>query len=168
MKFLIASVFVALSAVAQAKMVRMAIITSEFDKNVSEYFLESDDATNELLTLRYVTTMPNGGIFEDVTLTVEQIITQGAVLVERNGHQVVRLELENFDVKKGGTFKLNYLYNGVTGTRHVKRFVLKVVGGGFLLFDNDKRTNRMYLEANYVRVFGVVGVKNIKASFVEE
>ncbi len=121
MKIFITALSILLSTLAHAKVVRMAVITSEFDKNYSEYFLETDDRTNELLTVRFITTMPNGGIFEDVTLNAEQIITQGAVLVERNGHQVVRLELENFDVLKGGTFKLNHLYNGINGSRQLKR-----------------------------------------------
>jgi hypothetical protein len=168
MKILVTALFILLSSLAQAKVVRMAVITSEFDKNYSEYFLESDDRTNKLLTVRFVTTMPNGAIFEDVTLNAEQIIAEGAVLVERNGYEVVKLELENFDPLKGGTFKLNHLYNGITGSRQVKRFVLNLVGSEFLLFDNGKRTNRMYLEANDHRVFGVIGVRAIKSSFVQE
>ncbi len=168
MKTLVTAFFILVSTLAQGKVVRMAVITSEFDKNYSEYFLETDDRTNELLTVRYVTTMPNGGIFEDVSLSAQQIISQGAVLVERNGYQVVRLELENFDVLKGGTFKLNHLYNGITGSRQVKRLVLNLVGDEFHLFDNGKRCNRMYLEANDHRVFGFVGVRSIKTSYAQE
>ncbi len=168
MKMTVVALFILLTNLAYGKVVRMAVITSEFDKNYSEYFIETDDLTNELLTVRFVTTMPNGGIFEDVTLPAQQIITQGAVLVERNGYEVVRLELENFDVLKGGTFKLNHLYNGVTGSRVVKRFVLNLVGTEYQLFDNGKRANRMYLVANDHRVFGIIGVRSIKSSYVQE
>jgi hypothetical protein len=144
---------------------KLAVITSEFDQNVTDYFLETNDQ-NMIISMRYVTTMPNGGIFEDVSVPVERVINDGIVIVERNGLEAVRLELENFDLKKGGVVKLNYLFNGVSGIRRLKRFTLKPDNQQYNLFDQDNnRVNKMFLEANRVRIFGVVGIKTILTSF---
>jgi len=144
---------------------KLAVITSEFDQNVTDYFLETNDR-DMIISMRYVTTMPNGGIFEDVSVPVERVINDGIVIVERNGLEAVRLELENFDLKKGGVVKLNYLFNGVSGIRRLKRFTLKSDNQQYNLFDQDNnRVNKMFLEANRVRIFGVVGIKTILTSF---
>jgi hypothetical protein len=112
--------------------------------------------------------MPDGDIFEDVSVSAERAMSDGIVIVERNGLQVVKLELEKFDVSFGGMIKLNYLFNGVTGKRSEKRLFLKLEQQQFMLFDQDnKRLNTMFLEANRVRIFGIVGVKSILTSFIQ-
>lgn len=166
MKSLLTTVFLFLSFAVQAEQIRLAVITSEFDKNVTDYYAITNDQ-GEIDSMRYVTTMPNGGIFEDVLLPAERVMKEGAVLVERDGRQVVRLEVENFSLATGGTLKLNYLFSGVTGARHVKRLSVKKQDR-FRLYEGEKEINRLFLEANYSRVFGIVGVRSIQTSFAQE
>lgn len=166
MKTLFLTLLITLSLNIQAEEIRLAVITSEFDKNVTDYYVITDDQ-GHVDSMRYVTTMPNGGIFEDVTLPAERVMKEGAVLVERNGHQAVRLEVENFSLITGGTIKLNYLFSGVTGARHIKRLTLKIQDR-FRLYDADKEVNRLFLEANYSRIFSIVGVRSIQTSFSQE
>lgn len=148
-----------------AKVTKIAVITSEFDQNVTDYFIETDEK-NVIVSMRYVTTMPNGGVFEDVSVTAERAMAEGIVVVERNGYEAVRLELENFDLTNGGIVKLNYLFNGMTGTRREKRLILKLNQDEFILFNlNNNPVNKMFLEANRLRVVGIVGVKSILTSF---
>jgi hypothetical protein len=152
----------------EAKVYRLAIITSEFDNDKTNYFLETDE-TNSIVNMRYVTVQPNGGIYEDVTLPAERVMTEGAILVQRDGLVAVRLEVENFDLKIGGVIKLNYLYNGVLGVRHIKKLMLKEVDGEFALHElNEDRVNRLFLEANRNRVLGIIGIKSVMTSFVPE
>lgn len=160
---LILALFV-FSLTASAKIIKMAVITSEFDKNYTDYYLETDE-NNKLESMRYITTMPNGGIFEDITVTADQAMKDGAVIVEREGRQVVRLELQNFDMKKGGTIILDYLFNGATNNRRTKKLFLDNKNGEFILLDNGKRVNRLFLVANWIRVLGVVGVYEIQSSY---
>lgn len=167
MKAIFAVLMLTLTFTVQAKVMKMAVITSEFDKNVRDYYLETDNQ-NRIHSLRYVTTMPNGAIIEDVTVTPEQVMESGVVVFEHNGYKAVILEVENFNVATGGTIKLNYLYSGVTGARQARRYSLKLVKDEFLLFDQDKRVNRMFFEVNRSRVLGIIGVKNIVTSFVQE
>jgi hypothetical protein len=149
-----------------AEEIRLAVITSEFDKNITDFFMITDNQ-RQVESIRYVTNMPNGGIFEDVTVAAEIVIKEGIILVERNGHQAVRLEVENFSLMTGGTIKLNYLFSGITGTRQIKRLNLKMKDR-FRLYDADNEVNRLFLEANWSRFFGVVGVKSIQTSFIHE
>lgn len=164
MKSLIAFLFIFLAVNVHAKQINMAVITSEFDQNTRNYYLEIDDK-NEIHSMRYVTSLPNGGILEDDTITPEQVMESGVVLFEHRGYNAVILEVENFSVKTGGTIKVNYLYSGVTGARNVKILKLKVVNNEFVLYDQDKRVNRMFFEVNRNRVLGIIGVKAIHTSF---
>lgn len=164
MKFMFLFLMMTLSLAASAAEIKMAVITSEFDKNVTDYYLDVNEK-NHITSMRYVTVMPNGGIFEDISATAEQVVAEGAVIVERNGHIVVRLEVENFSVITGGTVILNYLYNGATRTRHIKKLALKVINGKFTLFDGTKKINRLFLVPNWVRVLGIVGVREIQTSY---
>ncbi len=167
MKAVLSFLFFLLSFSSAAEVFKLSVITSEFDQNVTNYFLETNDQ-NVILSMRYVTTMPDGDIFEDVSVSAERAMSDGIVIVERNGLQVVKLELEKFDVSFGGMIKLNYLFNGVTGKRSEKRLFLKLEQQQFMLFDQDnKRLNTMFLEANRVRIFGIVGVKSILTSFIQ-
>lgn len=166
MKSLFACLLMAFSLQVFAAEIRMAVITSEFDKNYTNYFIETN-SSNQIVGMRYVTIMPNGGIFEDISVTAEQVLSDGAVIVERNGHMVVKLELENFSVIKGGTVILNYLYNGATGTRQIKKLSLQLINNEFVLFDKTKKVNQLFLVANRLRVLGIVGVREIQSSFKE-
>lgn len=166
MKTLFLSLLMFVSLNTKAEEIRLAVITSEFDKNVTDYYVITNEQ-GHVDSMRYVTTLPNGGIFEDVTLPAERVMKEGAVLVERNGHQAVRLEVENFSVITGGTIKLNYLFSGVTGARHNKRLALKLQDR-YRIYDADKEVNRLFLEANWSRLFGIVGVRSIQSSFSQE
>ena len=149
----------------RAEAMKIAVITSEFDENQTNYFLKILE-DGKIDSMRYVTIQPNGGIFEDITLPAERVLKEGAVIVERNGYEVVQMELENFNVASGGTIKLKYLYNGVNGARHIKKLLLKRIDNQFQLFDQERRINRMFLATNRVRLLGIVGVKEIQTSFV--
>jgi hypothetical protein len=164
MRLLFTALFLVLSFTVNAKVIKMAVITSEFDKNVHDYYLDIDEG-NKIHSFRYTVTMPNGGIIEDVTATPEQVQESGIIVFEHKNYKAVILELENFNVASGGTVKINYLYNGVTNTRHNKRLTLKLVNGEFHLFDEANRVNKMFFVLNRSRILGVIGVKTIQSSF---
>jgi hypothetical protein len=164
MKQCLLTLFLISSLQLHAKSLKLAVITSEFDKNVTEYYLETNDK-NEIDSMRYLTILPNGGIFEDVTLPAEDVIHGGIVIVERNGYDAVRLEVENFSLKTGGVIRLNYLFSGITGARHIKRIKLVLKDDAFILTDLDNNhINRMFVKVNWNRFFGVIGVKEIQTS----
>lgn len=168
MKSLLMSIFLILAVNVNAETIRMAVITSEFDKNVTDFYLETD-SQNKIHSMRYVTTMPDGGIFEDVTLSPETVMAEGAVIVVRNGREAVKLFVEDFSLITGGTIKLNYLFSGLTNTWHTKRLKLNVVANSFRLFDLEgKITNKLFMKINWNRIFGAVGIREIQTTFSPE
>src|SRR5690606_8070250 len=121
LKALITSFLFIVSFSAFANMTKLAVITSEFDKDVMDFYVITN-AKNNIDSIRYIQTTPGGQIFDDVTIPAEEVMKdQGVVIVERNGYDAVILQVENFTVNQGGIVKLNYLYNGVTNTRHIKK-----------------------------------------------
>lgn len=165
MKSFLFSFFLLVALNVHAEAIKLVVITSEYDQNVSDFYLETDDE-NKIHGMRYITTMPNGGIFEDVSLPAERVMREGAVIVIRNGREAVKLFIENFSLVTGGTIKLNYLYSGVTNTWHVKRLKVILVENQFKLFDLDGvRTNKLYMKINWNRLFGAVGIREIQTSF---
>lgn len=168
MKSLLITFFLTLAINVHAETIKMAVITSEFDKNVTDFYLETDDQ-NKIHSMRYVTTMPNGGIFEDVTLPAETVLAEGAVIVVRNGREAVKLFVEDFSLSTGGIIKLNYLYSGVTNTWYVKRLKLNLIENQLKLFDLEgNRTNKLFMKINWNRIFGAVGIREIQTSFSPE
>lgn len=166
MKLVLFSIFFLLTAGVHAASLKVAVITSEFDKNVTDYYVETNDK-NEIDGMRYITYLPNGGIFEDVSLPAERVMKEGAVMVQRDGYEAVRLEVEKFSVVTGGIVKLNYLYSGVSGSRQNKKMNLKLDNGKFKLFDTaGPEINRLFLKANWSRVFGIIGVREVQTSYV--
>ena len=140
---------------------KMALITSEFDEDIKTFYLMTDD--HQIIEgIRYVTTRPPGGIVEDRVIPAEEILNGGVVLEERNGMEAVRLGVERFSLERGGTIKLTYLFNGITGERKVHRLLLKKNDQHFLMTDlAHKNVNRLFLVANRSRIFGIVGIKEI-------
>lgn len=162
--FLITLLLFTASVGALAETLKLAVITSEIDKNVTEFYIETNDA-GIIESLRYVTILPNGGIFEDQTVPADQVLREGTVIVERSGHDVVKLETEKFSLETGGTIKLNYLFNAMTGSRSVKRIQIKKQPE-FHLYDlQNNKINRMFVKANTSRVFGIIGVRDIETSY---
>jgi hypothetical protein len=164
MKQLVIFFLFLISSIASAAQVKMAVITSEFDSNVRDYFVEMD-SNNHIHSMRYTTTAPNGAILEDVTATPDQVVEEGLVVFRHRGYDAVILEVENFNITTGGTIRINYLSSGLTGLRQKKYLSLKLLDGEFQLFDGPKRINRMLFEVNRSPILGVIGVKSIKTSF---
>ncbi len=164
MKHLIVLFLFLFSMVASAAQIKLAFITSEFDNNFRDYFLELD-GNNQIHSMRYTTTASNGAILEDVTASPEQVLDEGLVVFRYKGYEAVILEVENFNVITGGTIRINYLYNGITGQRNLKFLALKLLNGEFQLFDGARRINKMFFEVNRSVILGAIGVKAIQTSF---
>lgn len=166
MRTLIFTLCLFLSLTTLAAEQRMAIITSDIDGEIRDFYLITDD-NNDVDSVRYVTYLSSGQILEDVTIPAETVVSEGSVVVERNGHAAVRLEVENdFTLKNGGTIRLNYLYSGITGSRRNHHLILKKHDGFFILTDmNNQKVNDIFVIGNRNRLVGFVGVKEIKTKF---
>lgn len=165
MKLFLFAVLVWSSVTAFAGELKMAVITSEFDDDMTVFYLVVNDA-NIIDSIRWIKYKPNGQVIRDATAPATQVIQEGVVLEERNGLEAVRLEVENFNVENGGTIRLNYLFSGVTGARKIQRLLLKKIEDNFKLSDlSGQRVNRLFLVANWSRIFGIIGIKEILTSW---
>lgn len=148
---------------AHAAEFTLATITSNIDKDQTVFYLETN-SEGAVDSMRYVTTTESGQISDDTYFTLEEVLDGGVVIEERAGHEAVRLHLKNFDAQTGGTVILNYLYNGVTSSR--KELHLKLVRDGerfFLTNAKDELVDCIYLQGNWIRIVGLVGIRNILA-----
>ena len=162
--FIFFSFLLFVTTAVRAELTKLAVITSEFDKNVMDFYIDTNDQ-NHIHSLRYVTTMPDGSIIEDISVPAQTVIDEGIVIVERDGREILRLYLEKFSLEKGGIVILNHLYNGIINQWENKRLNLMSDQGRFSLFDlSGKRVNRLFLKANTTILFGIVGIKEIQSS----
>lgn len=157
------SLMLGLSAWASER--RLAIITSDIDAEIRDFYLITND-DNVVDSVRYVTYLRSGHILEDKTVPAHVVMEEGTVIVERDGRDAVRLETEkDFNVNAGGTIRLNYLYSGVTGNRRVHKLLLKKEDGVFTLKDTkDQEVNSIFVLGNWHRILGLIGIREIQTS----
>lgn len=165
MKLFFAFTLIAFSLISSATELKVATITTDVDKDVSVFYLDINP-DGHVDGMRYVTTAVSGQITEDFYFTLAEVQANGAVVEERNGYEVVRLYLEKFTSKDGGIIRLNYLVNGATHLKRDLRLKLVQEEGTFVLADLEgKKVNQLFFFGNYIRFLGLVGVREIKASF---
>lgn len=165
MRRFIALSFAILSFDIFAAELHMATITTDVDKDVSVFYLETDDENN-VHSMRYITTTPRGQISEDQTYSLEEVISNGAVVEQRMGRDVVTLYVENFDPASGGIIRLAYLYNGISGSMREIKLKLVRENNLFKLTDLQNRpVNHMFFKGNWVPIAGLVGIRDITLSF---
>jgi hypothetical protein len=96
-------------------------------------------------------------------IPIEQI-KDGITLMKFADYEVIKLYGDKFSAQTGGSLRLNYLYNGITGSRSDFSFELdRSSDGKWTLYSNQgrrKAITKMYLESN--RVAGkIVGVAKV-------
>lgn len=146
---------------------KVAVINSDIDKDIYNFYLITNDQ-DHVDSLRYQMVSPSGQILEDNTFPAETVIQDGIVLVRRNGHDAVRLEVgRDFNVENGGTVILDYLFSGVTGNRRKHNIRLQRLNGRLELTEHATTNiiNKMFVYGNWNRLLGLIGVREIKTSF---
>lgn len=144
----------------------MAKITSDIDRNVTYFHLETDGEAN-IHSIRIRSLTPQGQVFEDFTYSTEQVLDGEVVLHERNGYKAVKLRVEKkFSPKTGGVVFIDYLFSGVTGARYNLELLLRKSGEHFELLGGDNQlVNRFYFLANRHPIFGIIGVRKVELSY---
>lgn len=164
MKQLVMFALLLLSASSFAAEKLMANIKSDVDGISYQFFIGTNE-NNEIDFLRVKWFDEKGKVIRDDHHMAERVIDEGVVLIEQKGREAVRLEVEKFSVKTGGIVIMNYLFNGVTGSRKFYRLKLK----DLKLFEeaNSKEVNSFFVFGNKVPVFGLVGIKDITGTFAK-
>jgi hypothetical protein len=165
MKFFYPFLALFLSFNINASEVKLAVITSDVDQDHTDFFLETTPST-DIDSLRLITSTPSGQMTDDHSFPIQSALTDGIIVSERSGRDVIHLYAENFTIQSGGQVKLNYLYNGMSGSRMNLNLVLKKTSGEFALYDDQgKIVNRLFMVANHAPFVGVVGIREIQVSY---
>ncbi len=160
---LLAGLIAGLSAWAQeagtilAERVLLATITSNYDSRTTELWLGIDDSGNaaEIERLDVESRRIKKFAIPD--------LAKGIVLKEEGGHQIFILRSADFDPTRGGNLELNYLHNGLTGSRRTSMLALEIDADGWKLLHSGVVFKRIHVLAN--KIFGkVVGVKELRYS----
>ncbi len=142
---------------------RICLITTDIDAEQTELFIETND-NGDLDTVRLYTTL-DSKVTDDEFYPAETAIAEGIVASERDGRKIVVLRPKNFTPTDGGIISLDYLYNGIKGTRKTFDLKLVKVAGKFVLTAGGTKINHLYFIGNRAAIIGtLIGIKEIRAS----
>ena len=146
---------------ANAGIQKVASITNDEDKGVIGLELITDKHS-DVTHLKLIFKNENNEVDEIDTYTAKKAAS-GIVLYKVDGREVVRLKSDNFSSHQGGEIELDYLYNGITGSRGVKVLDLSRDGDVWRLSSKSKKVSKLHFVSNKKMVVGTIGIKQIVA-----
>ncbi len=141
-----------------AKVFHLVEIYNQEDHEVSVMYLNLDDDNNILSLGKKI--LLNGEVIEDRNFG-NQITDEGIVLKERRNKDIIILRGYNLDHTYGGTLELDYLFNGITGSRSQFMMDINRTSDGWQLTQNGKIISRMLLESHRKPFIGLVGIRKV-------
>ena len=87
----------------------------------------------------------------------------GVVLYKVDNLDVVKLRSPNFSTHQGGEIILDYLVNGVTGSRALKKLDISRNGDVWSLNEAGKKIKKLHFVSNKKAFIGTIGIKEIKS-----
>lgn len=148
-----------LSLSAFAASHKVLTVTSDRDQDTTVLTVETN-ANGEATSLKVLTT-GNGLVVNSNTFSMEQARAGRAVLFKSDKYEVIRLGLESrFEPIYGGPVKLDYLANGITGSRRSLGLEAVREGDKWVVKSNGKTVSKAFVKSN--KIMGkVVGVSQI-------
>ena len=134
-------------------------VVNDNDSRIVNVTLETN-ADGEFLYLRQITTQDKR-LLSDYNIN-EDKARRGVSLCNEGSYEVVRLKvLDRFEPIQGGPFKLDYLYNGIKGTRRSVELEAVREGNKWVIKFNGATVKRANVVSN--KFLGqVIGVSHIK------
>ncbi len=162
MKSLILTLALCLSADLFAREIKLATITGNIDTDTSTFSVELDDS-GKLHTVLFRTVTKEGRVTQDSSFAAETVIDEGVVLLVRDGRKILKLETEKpFSLDKGGIVKMNYLYNGATGSWKTLRVALVKPSEDFqILTLKGEVVTRFFTKGNWHPILGLIGIADL-------
>lgn len=145
---------------ANAGVQKLAVITNQEDQSTIDLQIITDD--NEDVThLRLKFKDEDGKVTETDKYTADTAAA-GIVLYKVDKRDVVKLKSDNFSPYNGGEIELNFLYNGITGSRGIKKLDLSRDGDKWQLEDEHKKVKKLHFVSNKKALIGTIGIKRIE------
>lgn len=137
-----------------AKDILVSTATSDVDSVVAKLWLvTTDDGTATGLRL----TTNDGSAPE---LYSPSKVARGIVLKQVDDYEVVVIKSDDFEVDRGGHLKLEFLSNGITGSRNDKDLEIEFDGRDWKLYHEGRQVNSFHFKGH--KILGkLVGIKDV-------
>ena len=87
---------------------------------------------------------------------------EGVVLKRQNGRNILIMRGHNVGPNYGGILELDFLYNGVTGSRKHFDISLTRDGQDWLVTVDGKAIHHLHFRVHRKRILGVVGIRDVQ------
>lgn len=119
------------------------------------------DANNDAKNL-HVTEYQNGKVFGQSVFSGSKV-NNGVLLLAIKSHKVLKLISPNFTSYQGGSVTLDFLYNGMSGTRGSTDFDLVRNGQAWELYKNKRKVSKIKIIKN-TKLGKDLGIKRINVN----
>lgn len=143
----------------------ICVITSDIDAERTDLLIETN-SSGDLDSVRLYKTIGTK-VVSDETHPVEKVLAEGVVAAQREGRDVVYLKAKDFEVKKGATIVVDYLYNGLKSIRRQHNLRLTRVGNNYVLSTMEGvKVNRIKFLGNRAPIIKkIIGIREVVPSF---
>ena len=156
MKTIFKSALIALmfTQVALAKDVLIATASSDVDSVVAQLLIVTDeDGSAKQLKIS-----TNDG--DAPSSYNAELIKQGVVVKKVDSHKVVVIKSDDFEVDRGGHFKMEFLSNGITGSKSHKELEIDFDGTTWNLYYEGRKATKFIFKGR--KIFGkLVGISDV-------
>lgn len=160
-KIILGLLSLAFTLSALAKSEEILVIKNDIDTNIVVISLISNDS-GVLTQMRKVQTSAAKKVMADEKFSLSDL-KKGATVLVRKGNDVVKIKFSSsFDPIYGGTFEMDYLYNGIKGTRKELELDLRKSGQSWEVTKNNKAVKALNVIAKRAAIVGPIGIEEIK------
>ncbi len=137
-----------------AKDVLVSTVTSDVDSYTTKlWIVMNEDGTAQSLKMT-----TNDG--SNPALFGPSKVKTGMVLKKVDSYEVVVLKSEDFEIDRGGHLEMEYLSNGITGSKDKKELTIEFDGATWKLYHRGVAVNRFHFTGK--RILGkLVGIKRV-------
>jgi hypothetical protein len=143
-----------------AAVTKLVSATNEEDSNTMVISLITD-STSDVTGINVKLISKSGSVKDSENFDAEDVYN-GFTLMEKEGRKIVRLVSSNFAGHQGGEIKVDYLYNGITGSRAALLLDLSRDGDQWKLTYKGSRTRKLHFVSNKKMLVGTIGVKRVE------
>jgi hypothetical protein len=142
-----------------AALTKLVSATNEEDTNSMVISLITD-SSSDVTGINVKLISKSGSVKIDKNHNTEDVYS-GFTLMEKEGRKIVRLESNNFSGHQGGAVIIDYLYNGITGSRAALILDLSRDGDKWNLTYKGSKTRKLHFVSHKKMLIGTIGVKRV-------
>lgn len=147
---------------AMAASQSLITVTNEEDSDLIKLSLIVD-SHSDVTAFQMKTYTKSGKQINDQIFKAHKAET-GIVIYKKEKRDIVKLVSKNFAPHQGGDVDLDYLYNGITGSRGKFGFDLRRDGDKWGVYVNGRKAKNLHFVSNKKAFVGTIGIKAVKVT----